>query len=177
MVAHRAFDPDVFLLDQDTDEVLLALLARDAEPPLKHDIPHRRWKYPPGYDDRPDREGPLGRFSRVKPGWWQVTSWDEVYRRQREEQERFQKQRKQQEKFENGEQHKRFEQRQQDALWEYEWPQPQEELGEWEKFYRQYRTNLRARSPSSLSEWLDERLDDSELRRIVWRYRQDRSTR
>ena len=40
------FDPDFCLLDDDADEVLLGLLARDNEPPPHYGLGHRREPMP-----------------------------------------------------------------------------------------------------------------------------------
>ena len=83
------------LLDPDADEVLLSLLARDAEPPPKRDMPHRRWAHPPYQQTSPD-----GVWRERALGWWTVTSYEdfeeeirskyspEERRRQRREAER-----------------------------------------------------------------------------------------
>jgi hypothetical protein len=56
------------MLDPETDEILLGLLARDAEQPPIHDRPHRRWVAPPfhGVDDEKNW------FHEIKPGWWRI---------------------------------------------------------------------------------------------------------
>lgn len=56
------------MLDPDADEVLLGLLARDAEPPPYHRQPHRRWAAPPRHGMSHDD----GWFDEVETGWWRV---------------------------------------------------------------------------------------------------------
>jgi hypothetical protein len=55
-------------LDPDADEVLLELLSRDAEPPSRHELPHRRWIAPPTYHHYNDD----GFFRQLAPGHWVV---------------------------------------------------------------------------------------------------------
>jgi hypothetical protein len=74
------FRLDDLVLDEDADEVLLELLARDAEPPPEHHQPHRRWVAPPRYGYGPD-----GFFVQVERGWWRVTPWEEIDREREED--------------------------------------------------------------------------------------------
>jgi hypothetical protein len=67
-------DAENDILDPDTDEVLLGLLARDAEQPPLHDRPHRRWVTPP--HSALDGDGG-NTFRQVKPGWWRVETQEE----------------------------------------------------------------------------------------------------
>lgn len=62
----------VTLLDPDADEILLGLLARDAEQPPIHDRPHRRWVAPPAQYDPNE-----GTFREIKPGWWRLETPEE----------------------------------------------------------------------------------------------------
>jgi len=73
-VLRRGYNPDDSLLDLDADEVLLGLLARDNEPPPKHDMPHRRWMNPPQHEYRTED----GFFCQVAPGWWRIETWVEI---------------------------------------------------------------------------------------------------
>jgi len=65
----RVHDPDMSLPAEDIDEVLLGLLARDAEPPPYHRQPYRRWTAPPRYWTSTDNGG---QFTQIEPGWWRV---------------------------------------------------------------------------------------------------------
>jgi hypothetical protein len=97
-------------LDPDADEVLLELLGRDAEPPPRHDMPHRRWVAPPMH-------GGNGAVWRERaPGWWVATPYKEYWA----EQERENAIRRQQALEDEQRERATFQRRRADQAWEAE---------------------------------------------------------
>lgn len=59
------------ILPEDTDEILLLLLAKDCEPITKHNKPYRRWIFPPINHDIDHKNYPYYRkWTPVAYDWW-----------------------------------------------------------------------------------------------------------
>ena len=65
------------VLEPDTDEVLLSLLAQDNEPPPKHDKPHRRYVAPPAYGGY----NYWDTFEKRGDRWWEPIPLEEYRKR------------------------------------------------------------------------------------------------